>query len=310
MRNLILRNTGNTLRVEYKVDMLTDTQENFTIMETIGLSDAEAIEGLDFRELTDSLSSFKTFATNNNLILDLIDVSGNATTELIGSPTALDISDSGALTAGSIAIAEIVDIIQRADSSADLNNKYFVISSPENRGNLLNEDTTYYVWFDVDSAGVDPKPVIAGSAGQAIGLKVSISADATDATVAAAVDTVLDALSDFGVSTSTKTNTVTMATKGAIANVIDGNIGGLFAPTVTTAGVDNAYSETLTVVGGNGTKSFAVTSGALPSGLTLNAATGVISGVPQTVENPTFEITVTDAFGVTSVQAGLSIDIS
>ena len=55
---------------------------------------------------------------------------------------------------------------------------------------------------------------------------------------------------------------------------------------------------------------FAVTSGALPSGLYLQPSTGIISGTPDTVENPTFEITVTDAFGQSNVEAGLSINIT
>lgn len=41
-----------------------------------------------------------------------------------------------------------------------------------------------------------------------------------------------------------------------------------------------AYSETIDVQGGSGPYTFAVSSGALPSGLSLNTSTGVISGTP------------------------------
>ena len=40
------------------------------------------------------------------------------------------------------------------------------------------------------------------------------------------------------------------------------------------------YSFTLTASGGNPPYTFAITSGALPAGLSLNGATGVISGTP------------------------------
>lgn len=52
-----------------------------------------------------------------------------------------------------------------------------------------------------------------------------------------------------------------------------------------------AYSQTIVASGGTAPYTYAVTSGALPTGLILNAATGVISGTP-TVEN-TFNFTIT-----------------
>ncbi len=62
------------------------------------------------------------------------------------------------------------------------------------------------------------------------------------------------------------------------------------------AGIANeAYSTTLSVSGGVGPYSFAVTSGALPDGLTLDAGTGIISGVPETDGSYNFTLTVTDA---------------
>lgn len=79
--------------------------------------------------------------------------------------------------------------------------------------------------------------------------------------------------------------------------------------TLPGGNVSVAYDEDVVAVGGNGVRTFAVTSGSLPNLLTLNASTGKISGTPDTVENPSFDITVTDGFGVTDVQS-LSIDIA
>jgi hypothetical protein len=41
------------------------------------------------------------------------------------------------------------------------------------------------------------------------------------------------------------------------------------------------YSATLKAIGGKGTLAWSIVSGSLPTGLTLNSATGVISGTPK-----------------------------
>lgn len=57
------------------------------------------------------------------------------------------------------------------------------------------------------------------------------------------------------------------------------------------------YSQTVVVWGGTGPLTFSVSSGALPTGLTLNANTGVISGVAKKWDYFSFVVTVTDATG-------------
>jgi hypothetical protein len=64
-----------------------------------------------------------------------------------------------------------------------------------------------------------------------------------------------------------------------------------------------AYSETITAQGGTSPYTFAVTSGALPTGTTLNSSSGVISGTPSAVSTFSFTITVTDSLGFTGSQA-------
>ena len=102
---------------------------------------------------------------------------------------------------------------------------------------------------------------------------------------------------------------------GAVGGIIN-KVASVTALSVTTAGAMTGgndtvfYSEQVVAVGGNGQLTYSVSGGSLPSGLTLNSVSGIISGTPDTVENPTFEITVVDGFGQSDVQAGVSINIA
>jgi Putative Ig domain len=67
--------------------------------------------------------------------------------------------------------------------------------------------------------------------------------------------------------------------------------------------VGTAYNQTITASGGTAPYTFAVTSGALPDGLTLDSNTGVISGSPTVANTFNFTITATDSVGCTGSQA-------
>ena len=68
----------------------------------------------------------------------------------------------------------------------------------------------------------------------------------------------------------------------------------LSAPAARPNGVMGAtYTDALESSGGGCTKSWAVTGGALPQGLTLGSQTGVVSGFPQESGNFTYTVTVT-----------------
>ena len=62
------------------------------------------------------------------------------------------------------------------------------------------------------------------------------------------------------------------------------------------------YTDTLVATGGTGPFTYAITTPALPAGLTLSSS-GVISGTPTTAGGPTsFSVTVTDTNGLTATQ--------
>lgn len=77
---------------------------------------------------------------------------------------------------------------------------------------------------------------------------------------------------------------------------------------LAAATVNIAYSQAIAASGGTAPYSYAVTSGSLPAGLTLNAGTGTISGTPTAGGTVNFTITATDANSATA-QASYSIAV-
>ena len=81
--------------------------------------------------------------------------------------------------------------------------------------------------------------------------------------------------------------------------------------TLPTAYVNVPYSQTIAVSGGVQPYTFSVSTGSLPTGLSLNAATGVISGTPVTTGISTFTIKVTDsnASGAATTTANFDLTV-
>ena len=85
---------------------------------------------------------------------------------------------------------------------------------------------------------------------------------------------------------------------------------------ITTASLPNgtvgaAYSATLAATGGTGPYSWSIVSGSLPSGLTLNAATGAISGTPTAAATSNFTVQVSDsAIPAATSSKALSISVT
>jgi hypothetical protein len=72
--------------------------------------------------------------------------------------------------------------------------------------------------------------------------------------------------------------------------------------TVPSVFNNTPYSEQLTVTGGTSPYTYAVTTGTLPAGITLDANTGLLSGTSTDIGTFTVTITVTDANGCTGTQ--------
>ncbi len=72
--------------------------------------------------------------------------------------------------------------------------------------------------------------------------------------------------------------------------------------TLPAATVGTSYSQQLEAEGGTAPYSWAVVTGTLPAGLSLNSS-GVLSGTPTSAGSPTFTVRVTDAASRTDTQA-------
>lgn len=71
-------------------------------------------------------------------------------------------------------------------------------------------------------------------------------------------------------------------------------------PVLNLATLGVAYSSFVVFSGGTGPYTFAITSGALPTGLTLNVSTGEISGIPSAVGFFTYTVRITDSLAATA----------
>ena len=114
-----------------------------------------------------------------------------------------------------------------ADSGGSLNSTYFTFQNTDIDGATTN----YYVWFDINSAGVDP--AVSGSTG----ITVAGATGVTAATLAAAVVTAIDASAARVSAVQTSgVLTLEMGAMGAVADVADGGAATSFTFASVTAG--------------------------------------------------------------------------
>lgn len=74
------------------------------------------------------------------------------------------------------------------------------------------------------------------------------------------------------------------------------------AGSLTGGTKSSAYSQTFTASNGNGTYTYS-SGGTLPTGLSLNSSTGVLSGTPSAEGSFSFTITATDSLGITATNS-------
>jgi hypothetical protein len=94
--------------------------------------------------------------------------------------------------------------------------------------------------------------------------------------------------------TFTVTATPTTGTAGSQKYTLAVRLG-ITPTTLPAASAGDSYSQTLTASGGTAPYHFTITSGSLPSGLTLNATSGALSGTPLASGTFRFTVKATDS---------------
>jgi len=137
-------------------------------------------------------------------------------------------------------------------------------------------------------------------------LSWSITAGALPAGLSLAATGVISG-TPTGTGTASFTVTVTDAATASASKALSLTINPLPSITTTsplaTGDVGAVYSTTLAASGGTTPYAWSITLGSLPAGLSLAAATGVISGTPTAATTANFTITLTDAAAATASQA-------
>jgi hypothetical protein len=122
----------------------------------------------------------------------------------------------------------------------------------------------------------------------------------TPTTAGSSTFTVQVADSETSPATATQSYTVTIVPSFTITTT-----------SLPAANIGVSYTATLTATGGVSPYTWAVTTGSLPAGLTLNSTTGVISGTPTSAGSSTFTVTATDsATNIVKLQIKTKIEIA
>jgi hypothetical protein len=131
------------------------------------------------------------------------------------------------------------------------------------------------------------------------GLTLNLSGTISGTPTAASITSTFTVkVSDSSTSPNTATQSLTIQVAGTGSILIT-------SLTLPDATVTTPYSGQLTATGGSGSYSWNISSGTLTGGLTLNGATGLISGTPRSAGTSRFTVTVTDS-GNSNVTASLS----
>lgn len=129
------------------------------------------------------------------------------------------------VTVSDPAVAQIETVTTVADSSGSLNSTWFHLYS-------AHDATHYYVWYNVNSAGVDP--AVSG----ATGVEVDLATGATAAQVATATALAIDALAAFVSTALSAVVTVTNASTGLSTTPSNGTASPGFSYSILTPGQD------------------------------------------------------------------------
>lgn len=246
------------------------------------------------------------------IILEKTQETGEIVTTTYGEPFSLDGAqtvsaqcnidvDTPAAKTFAQGTRQVQQVATVADVSGSLNSKYFLLNSI----NTATEASKgFYVWFNINSAGVDP--AIAGRTAIPITGATNVSAN----TLATSIRSALDALtSDFATTTGSNQNViVNNLNPGLVTAAADGTAAtGFNFSAPSTPGVATKVSvlnDTFTIASHGfitGNKLQATDTGTLPAGITTATDYFVIKVDANTIQL---------ASSLSNAQAGTAINIT
>jgi len=130
------------------------------------------------------------------------------------------------------------------------------------------------------------------------GISLSLSTGSLNGTPTAAGAFTFTVSVTDGSQTATKSLTITVAAVLSIATA-----------TLPNGTVGAAYNQTLAATGGSGTLTWSISTGALPTGITLSSSTGSLSGSPSAPGAFTFTVSVTSGGQTAIAQFAITVGV-
>jgi VCBS repeat-containing protein len=147
------------------------------------------------------------------------------------------------------------------------------------------------------SSGVTPYTWSIASGSLPAGLSLASSGVISGTPTTAVTSTVTYRVIDNASATATKSLSITInaAVSVATASLSSGNTGA-------------AYAQTLSASGGSGTYTWSITSGSLPTGLSLGSSSGAIAGTPTIAGTSSFTVQASDGIGTATKALSITIN--
>lgn len=252
--------------------------------------------------------SIKAAATSVDLV-DSVKLTATVTNDVKSAGVTWKVSGGGALSGtttttttytapstSTVALTITVTATSKADTTKSATQKLTVPLKPTITTTALTAGTvgTAYSVKLAGSGGISPYTWSLSSGTLPSGLSLAKSTGLISGTPkAAGVGTtkLTFMLTDSGAATAlTTTKTLSLTVKAAMAITFT-------TTSLSAASYKTAYSAKVVATGGAGTLTYSVSSGKLPTGLTLTASTGAIAGTPTATGSFASTIKAADAYG-------------
>ncbi|GEM_PF-3878918 len=217
------------------------------------------------------------------------------------------IGSSGRFKADETVITNVATTTYRAQgSTTDLTSTSNIVTVIVNTGGALSITTntlpsgqvgTAYSTTVAASGGTTPYVWSISAGALPTGLSLAASTGIISGTpTTAGTSNFTIKVTDAVAATATKALAITV-------NGGDNNPLGITTTSLSDGTVGSAYSATVSATGGTTPYSWSISAGSLPNGLSLAAATGIISGTPTVANTFSFTVKVTDSVAATATKA-------